>query len=128
VKLTKYPGAHFPYIEVATGRTGSRKPNISDIGTGAYQLISDVVTDVDPDMIVAPNLLAAGTDSRHFTSVTSNIYRFTPLALDIEDTIGVHGVNERIGIEDFAASTQLYHEILKRSGDLDETHFGEVMR
>jgi acetylornithine deacetylase/succinyl-diaminopimelate desuccinylase-like protein len=45
---------------------------------------------------VAPGLMVAATDSRHFTALSDHIFRFSPVRAKPEDLARFHGTNERI--------------------------------
>jgi acetylornithine deacetylase/succinyl-diaminopimelate desuccinylase-like protein len=55
----------------------------------------------DPDAIVAPFLMSAGTDAKHFTKLGMRSYGFTPLRLpaDLDFTALFHGVDERVPVD-----------------------------
>jgi len=52
----------------------------------------------DPDAVVAPFLMSAGTDAKHFTKLGMRSYGFTPLRLpdDLDFAALFHGVDERV--------------------------------
>ena len=52
----------------------------------------------DPDAVVAPYLMSAGTDAKHFGRLGVRTYGFTPLRLpaDLDFTALFHGVDERV--------------------------------
>jgi len=52
----------------------------------------------DPDAIVAPYLMSAGTDAKHFRRLGMRSYGFVPLRLpeDLDFTALFHGVDERV--------------------------------
>ena len=52
----------------------------------------------DPDAAVAPYLMSAGTDAKHFTKLGIRTYGFAPLRLpdDLDFTGLFHGVDERV--------------------------------
>ncbi len=52
-------------------------------------------------VLVAPALFIAASDARHFHDLTSNIYRFRPIRAKNEDRSRVHGIDERIGVENY---------------------------
>jgi carboxypeptidase PM20D1 len=64
-------------------------------------------------MVVAPGLVIAGTDSRHYTPLTDNIYRFSPMRFKSEDLARLHGTNERIAISNYVEVIQFYHQLLR---------------
>ena len=55
----------------------------------------------DPDAVVAPYLMSAGTDAKHFTKLGMRSYGFAPLRLpdDLDFTALFHGVDERVPID-----------------------------
>jgi carboxypeptidase PM20D1 len=61
-----------------------------------------------PGVVIAPGLVTGATDSRHYTKLTDNVYRFSPLWVKSEDLSRVHGTNERIGVENFHKMVQFY--------------------
>ncbi len=60
------------------------------------------------ETIVIPGLTVGGTDSRYFTDIADDVYRFIPMQLDSSDTARIHGVNERIGVENYRDIVRFY--------------------
>jgi len=87
----------------------------SDTQGGVWQAVSQTVASVFPDALVTPSLVLGGTDSRHYKDVAQNIYRFSPLRLDPDMRLGIHGTNERIRIEDLAGMARFYTHLVKRT-------------
>ncbi|VAV96295.1 hypothetical protein MNBD_ALPHA06-1531 [hydrothermal vent metagenome] len=108
-----------PAIEITIANPPGNEPSpVSQIGTGPYTWLQDVVTDSFTDTLVAPNVVLGGTDSRYFAIVTDDIYRFAPYTFDSSDFVRIHGLNERIAVEDFARGVQVYYLLLERAGNL----------
>ncbi len=108
-----------PEITISiAGGVGTEPSPVSQIGTGPYVWLADVVADVFPGTIIAPNVVLGGTDSRYFAIVTDDIYRFAPYTFDASDFSRIHGLNERMGVEDFARGVQAYYLMLERAGGL----------
>ncbi len=96
--------------------TRSDPPAISDHNTKSFELISNTVRAVFPDVGVSPFILNAGTDARHFTSICKEIYRFGAFRLD-DDLFGtVHSANERIPVKDYIKCIEFYTELIKNIG------------
>ncbi|MBL4869942.1 MAG: M20 family peptidase [Robiginitomaculum sp.] len=105
-------------IEISlSGNIGAEASPISQIGSGPYLWLEDVVNQAYPGTIIAPNTVLGGTDSRYFALVTNDIYRFAPYVLDASDFSRFHGLNERMSIENFAKTVQVYHLMLKTAGE-----------
>lgn len=88
---------------------------VSDVNAPQFQLIEKTVRQTFPETIVAPYLVLAATDSRHFAEISPNIYRFSPMKLTSEDLSRVHGINERISIETYSQGIGFYYNLIKNS-------------
>lgn len=88
---------------------------ISDTNAFGFEIIQKTVKEVFPEAIVAPTLTIAGTDSRHYESVSNHIYRFLPVRLQHADLTRIHGINERIGIEQYKDAIRFYHQLILNS-------------
>jgi carboxypeptidase PM20D1 len=81
---------------------------ISSATSSSYALIAALARDMLPDAPVAPGLVLAGTDSRHYADVAENVYRFQPLLFTTEDLERPHGVNERLSLENLERMIRFY--------------------
>jgi carboxypeptidase PM20D1 len=81
---------------------------ISSTTSSSYALLAALSRSILPDAPVAPGLVLAGTDSRHYSEVAENVYRFQPILLTGEDLERPHGLNERISIENFERMIRFY--------------------
>jgi len=96
---------------------GSEPSPVSQIDSGPYLWIKDVVNATFPDAIVAPNTVVGGTDSRYFARNTDDIYRFAPYVFDASDIARIHGLNERMRVDAFAKAVQVYYLMLEKAGE-----------
>lgn len=91
----------------------------SDANSAAFKTIATTVREIFPDTLVAPTLLIASTDTKHYSALVDNAYRFRPLWIANEDVKRFHGVNERISAENLAMMGRFYarliFNLLKRS-------------
>ncbi|NXN93353.1 P20D1 hydrolase, partial [Rhinopomastus cyanomelas] len=83
--------------------------------------ILDTFPDVDS---VVPGTCIGNTDSRHFTNVTGAIYRFNPLILKADDLPRIHGLNERISVENYEKQVEFLFQLIKNcdTEELPEPH------
>jgi len=87
----------------------------SSVDSAAFLAIARSVREIYPDTVVAPFLVMAGTDSRHYSAVADNIYRFAPFDLSgPEDLDGIHGINERIEVKSLAAGAMFYQRLIEQ--------------
>ncbi len=78
-----------------------------------FRTIERTIRQVFPDALVAPSLVIAGTDSRHYQSLAADVYRFTPMTLGPGDLARLHGTDERISIEGYRDCVRFYVQLLK---------------
>lgn len=67
---------------------------------------------VHPKALVAPSLVLAATDSRHYEPIADDIYRFQPVYLDEKDLERLHGRNERIGEQAYLKMIAFYSQLI----------------
>lgn len=79
-----------------------------------FELLSRSVREVYGDVLVAPGLVLAATDSRFFTGLTSDVYRFLPVTLKSEELARIHGTDERVRIEDYKNAIRFYQQVISR--------------
>ena len=86
---------------------------ISDVDSSSYALIAALSGAILPDAPVAPGLVLAGTDSRHYADVAENVYRFQPILLTSEDLEMPHGLNERLSMANFERMIRFYIGVME---------------
>lgn len=90
-------------------------PPVTGISSPSYQMLNRTIREIFPDVIVAPGLMVAATDSRHYTGVTDKIFRFSPVRANGEDLKRFHGTNERLSIEGYADMIRFYRRLLENA-------------
>lgn len=88
---------------------------VSDIDNASFKLLHQTIRQIVPQAIVAPSLLVAATDSRHYARLTTNIYRFLPITLKPDDAKRYHGIDERISVEDYERLIRFYAQLIRNS-------------
>jgi carboxypeptidase PM20D1 len=99
-ELSELPGAVDP-----TGVSPTQAPS--------FQALNRTVRSLFPDVVVTPALYVAGSDSHHFTGLTENIYRFSPVRVQPADLPRLHGTNERIAVANLGELVRFYHQLLR---------------
>ena len=88
---------------------------VSDVNTESYQVMQRTIRQVFPQSIVAPFLVLAGTDTKHYENVSSNIYRFIPMRMTAEDLGKIHGTNERLSVNNLEEMIKFYIQLIRNS-------------
>jgi carboxypeptidase PM20D1 len=109
-----------PEVQVKTLTFGSNPSPVSDIHSTSYEALRKSIYQVsaDEDLIVAPYLVVGATDSRYFTGLSDNVYRFLLNKIGPADLKRVHGTNERISVDNYAQVVRMYVQLLRNSEEL----------
>jgi carboxypeptidase PM20D1 len=86
---------------------------VSDKDSAGFRLISQSIKEVYGDVVVTPGLMVAASDSRHYTKVADNSFRFNPMIVTNDDITGFHGTNEKISVTNMAQGTRTYRQIIR---------------
>ncbi len=104
-----------PEVGIAARKNSSEPSPLSDTGSPEYAALKDVIMSLFPGTVVAPFLMVGATDSRHFAAVSRQVFRFTPARIGSDDMARVHGIDERISIENFAEVITFYAGLIRRT-------------
>jgi carboxypeptidase PM20D1 len=90
-------------------------PPVSGTGSAAFQNLNRTIREVFPDVVVAPGLMVGATDSRYFSQISDNVFRFSPVRANSEDLKRFHGTNERLSIKTYADMIRFYRRLIENS-------------
>jgi carboxypeptidase PM20D1 len=90
-------------------------PPVTGTSSESYRALNRTIREIFPGVIVAPGLMVAGTDSRHYTGISDNILRFTPVRANADDLKRFHGINERLSIEGYADMIRFYRRLIENT-------------
>jgi carboxypeptidase PM20D1 len=90
-------------------------PPVTASVSPSFQMLNRTIREIFPDVIVAPGLMVAATDSRHYVGVTDKIFRFSPVRANSEDLKRFHGTNERLSIEGYADMIRFYRRLIENA-------------
>jgi len=90
-------------------------PPVTGTASAAYRALNTTIREIFPDALVAPGLMVAATDSRHYADVADNIFRFSPVRANSEDLKRFHGTNERLSIANYADMIRFYRRLLENA-------------
>nr|WP_316627662.1 M20 family peptidase [uncultured Brevundimonas sp.] len=85
---------------------------VSSTKTDAYAYLTKAVGEIAPGVPVAPSLMIAASDSRYMTGVADSIFRFAPNRFAMTDLGRVHGVNERISLDNLERNIRFYGRLM----------------
>lgn len=102
-----------PGFELSEMAGGVDPTPITPTSSASYQLIGRTLRSLFPDVVVAPALYIAGSDSQHFVPIADAIYRFSPVRAKPEDLPRLHGTDERISVANLGELVRFYHQLLR---------------
>ena len=85
-------------IEVVL-ESGRNASPVSSYESESFRFLEKIVAKVYPEAIPVPFILGGGTDSRNYSEVSDDIYRFLPMIVDPDQQRRVHGIDENITVE-----------------------------
>jgi carboxypeptidase PM20D1 len=87
---------------------------VSRIDSEAYKSLEKTIRSVFPESVVVPGLVGGGTDARYFYEVSDDVYRFYPIRLAPDSMTRFHGIDEKIGKENYKEIIEFTYQLIKQ--------------
>jgi len=91
---------------------GMEASGISSWNSPGFEIISSSLDKIYGEVVSVPGIMIAASDTRHYSKVADNSFRFNPFIIVPEDMTGFHGTNESIGVDSFITGIRTYVEII----------------
>ncbi|MGL4339031.1 MAG: M20/M25/M40 family metallo-hydrolase [Rhodoglobus sp.] len=98
-------------VRVEVVEAGEPSP-MSLISGISWEQVRSTIEKVYPGTVVTPAVHNEATDSRHFTSMSRGVYRFTPFELSEEERTSVNAKNERILVDVYLRGIEFYRVLI----------------
>jgi carboxypeptidase PM20D1 len=92
---------------------GMNPSRISRTDCAGWHVLKQATEDSWPGVIVAPYLMLACSDSRHYGRISDRVYRFSAMALSREERATIHGNDERVPVSTIEKTVEFYLRILQ---------------
>lgn len=99
-------------IEVRVYGFTSNPSPVSDPKSPEFALLHESIRQIFPDVYVVPFPMIAATDSRHFSDVSPNVFKFSPTDLNEKESVSFHGIDEQLRAEVYIRGIQFYRQLL----------------
>jgi carboxypeptidase PM20D1 len=86
---------------------------VSSTTSASYALIAGLSHQMLPQAPVAPGLVVGGTDSRSYSDVAQDVYRFQPVLFTDDDLETIHGVNEHLSVQNLDRMIRFYAGLME---------------
>ena len=106
-----------PGVEVARyeGSIASDPSPISRTDGEAWEALARSIRQSFPGAVVAPYLTSGATDARHLTGLSERVWRFSPMQLDSADLKRIHGIDERLSVDNVERMVGFYVRFLTQA-------------
>ncbi len=78
----------------------------------AFKTLQQAITQTWTDVVPAPYLMVAATDSRHYHEICDHVYKFSPMDVTKADLAKIHGIDEDISVENVLNGVNFYLNLL----------------
>jgi len=101
-------------IQLTLRRFYHNPSSITPSNGKGWQVLSNTIKENWPGIVISPLVTPGTTDSRHYSSLSKNIFRFIPVTVTNESKEQIHGINERISIIEYRKAIRFYTELIKK--------------
>ena len=107
-------------VDIVHGPTVSEPSRVAEVMAKGYRHIASTIRRVFPNTVVAPSLIIALTDPRHYDRIADDVYRFHPIRMVARDRSRIHGTNERIRVNNFREAATFSGALIRLAGHGEE--------
>ena len=104
--------AGLPVTVAWTERAPQEPSPVSSSNSPGWNLIAAAALADHPGTVVSPYLVVAGTDSKHLTPVSNDVYRFQAISLASTDIKMIHGTNEHMTLDNLTSLIRFYARLI----------------
>lgn len=104
-------------IEIRIMERARNASSVSDRRARPYRMFSETIKQQFQGALVSPSLFVAASDSRHFHDLTPNVYRFRPIRATHDDRERVHGIDERIGVDNYIEMIEFQKKLITKGAE-----------
>ena len=113
VKQHVIEAVHDERVQVGFASVGSDPSPVSDVRSAEFEALSRTIRELTPDAVVIPYLVIGGTDSRHFSALSQNVFRYSPTHVTVGDLKRVHGTDERVAVSNLGELVKFYSRLVQ---------------
>ncbi|MFS0715324.1 M20/M25/M40 family metallo-hydrolase [Microbacterium sp. 2P01SA-2] len=104
-----------PDIEIAVRHGSDPSPVSPWRGEGWRRIATAIGSALGEDVVATPYLQLGASDSRWFTAICENVYRFAPFRLTTSEREALHAHDERIRVDVWLRGIDFYRDLLRLS-------------
>lgn len=106
-------------VKIEIKGTPSEASQVTDVNSRSFQYLKQNILKTYPGILVAPVLSIGATDTVHYGQVAKNTLRFLPIKIKQKDGERIHGINERISVDNYYQVIRFYFNMIRNLEDLN---------
>lgn len=87
---------------------------ICDPGTMEFRLLEETVSECFPGVITAPYVSTGASDSKYFTDLSDNVFRFAPFTVTDAQLDAMHAKDENIDLSSLIPAVDFYKKLIRK--------------
>lgn len=95
------------------GKGATEASPISGTDTWAFKTFNQSIKEVFPEALVTPALVNSASDASRYVGLSPNVLRFLPQRFTSEELSMLHGINERISVDNYGEMIDFYIQLIK---------------
>ncbi len=102
-------------IEITEADPGYHS-TICDHRTAEFSFLEQMITESFPDVITSPYISTGASDSKYFSDLSDNVFRFAPFTVTDEQLDSMHAKDENIDISTLIPAVEFYKNLIRKMG------------
>lgn len=87
---------------------------VCDFRTAEFRFLEQTVAEAFPGVITAPYISTGASDSKYFSDLSDNIFRFAPFKVTDEQLDAMHARDENIDISTLIPAVEFYKNLIRK--------------
>ncbi|MEI6186567.1 MAG: M20 family peptidase [Dehalococcoidia bacterium] len=86
---------------------------VSGTDTDAFRSFSQTIHEVFPEAVISPGMTNTASDATSYIGLSPNVMRFLPQRLNSDEVVLIHGIDERISVDNYGEMIDFYIQLIK---------------
>lgn len=100
-------------VEIADPADSNDPIDESSLESEGFWQIKKTIAAIFPHAVTVPYMMTGATDSKHYKDVCKDIYRFSPMLLNMDEISLIHSADERISLKNYENTIKFYMTLMK---------------
>lgn len=88
--------------------------DVCDPHTAEFRFLEERITECFPGVVTAPYISTGASDSKYFSDLSENLFRFAPFTVTDEQLDAMHAPDENIDVSTLIPAVEFYKNLMRR--------------